>query len=69
MSGITRLCIFFSAHLFTGEAAAVVAPSGRTEEIEPFFFPGDICAADIFFDAAPFMEYNRDGRFLLAMEM
>jgi len=52
---------FSLTHLFTGLPAAVMAPPGRAEQVEPFLFPAYIVTGKVLADAVPFMKDDVDG--------
>ena len=56
MRKVKIINIFCGSHLFTGKAAAIVAPAGRAKHILPFFFPADILSDEIVPDGLPFMK-------------
>lgn len=56
-----KALIFNGSHLFAGESAAIVAPTGGSEEVVPFFFPADIFAGEVLSDLVPFVEDHIDG--------
>lgn len=60
-----NVLVFNGAHLFAGEAAAIVAPAGGAEEVMPFLPPSDVFAGKVFGDGVPFVEYDVDGAFFI----
>ena len=52
---------FCGPKLFAGEAAAVMAPAGRTKKILPFFLPADIFSDEILSDGLPLVEDDARG--------